>query len=129
MRKHIALILALVLTLLLVGCNTATVLNNNSVDTADSTTDTSQNISSETNTDFSSPALPDGAISNDEAIKIALDKAKLSKEDVLGLHCELDYDDIVLKYEVDFSDGKYDYDCEINAESGKILYFEKELDD
>ncbi|MBQ7132916.1 MAG: PepSY domain-containing protein [Ruminococcus sp.] len=129
MRKHIALILALVLTLLLVGCNTATVLNNKSVDTADSTTGTSENISSETNTDFSSPALPDGAISNDEAIKIALDKAKLSKEDVLGLHCELDYDDIVLKYEVDFSDGKYDYDCEINAESGKILYFEKELDD
>lgn len=76
-----------------------------------------------------SPTLPEGAITSEEAVDIALKKAELTKSQIVGLWSELDYDDGRLIYEVDFSDGKYDYDCDIDAKSGKVLKYDKEIDD
>ncbi len=132
MRRYVALLLVLIFTLSLVGCNAGTTADTatDTIDVANNTTTPKDNAETESSQKTpTSPTSSDATISNDEAIKIALDKAQLTKEDILGLHCELDYDNGMLKYEVEFSDKKYDYDCEINAESGKILHFEKELDD
>ena len=64
-----------------------------------------------------------------ELINAIADKAGLTKSQLIGLWSELDYENGVLIYEVDFSDGKYDYDCDVDALNGKVLKFEKEIDD
>lgn len=42
---------------------------------------------------------------------------------------EFDKDDGVPVYEIDMVEGKYEYDVKIHAKTGKILEFEKEIDD
>lgn len=42
---------------------------------------------------------------------------------------EFDKDDGVPVYEIEMVEGKYEYDVKIHAKTGKILEFEKELDD
>ncbi len=68
-------------------------------------------------------------ISADRAKEIALNHAGVKKADAKLLKAEYDVDDGVKKYEVEFNSGKYEYDYEINAESGKIIKNHKELDD
>lgn len=60
-------------------------------------------------------------ISMDEAISISLKDAGFKEADVTGLHAELERDDGITIYDVDFyKDGK-EYDYEILAETGEIL--------
>ena len=42
---------------------------------------------------------------------------------------ELDRDDMVVHYDVEFVSGKYEYEYEINAETGKVIAFDKEFND
>lgn len=66
-----------------------------------------------------------GIISKSKAKSIALDK-------VGGGHiteCELDTDDGIKKYEIKIIYNGHEYDIEINAGSGTIISFEKELPD
>ncbi|HCE34134.1 MAG TPA: peptidase, partial [Clostridiales bacterium] len=43
---------------------------------------------------------------------------------------ELDFDDGIYVYEVEFVSGGYEYEYEIDAKTGRILNFEKEpIDD
>ena len=67
-------------------------------------------------------------ISRTEARDIALKHAGLSSSQVRDLEVELDKDGGTVHYDVDFEADGYDYDYEINAESGKILKSEKERD-
>lgn len=69
-------------------------------------------------------------ISKTEAKEIALKDAGLSENDVTMKKCRMDYDDGAAKYEVEFrnADG-YEYEYEIDAETGKILDKDVELDD
>lgn len=60
-------------------------------------------------------------ITMDEAIAIALKDAGFKEADVKGLHAELERDDGITIYDVDFYKDAKEYDYEINAESGKIL--------
>ena len=71
-----------------------------------------------------------GAISKTEAREIALKDAGLSENDVTITKCRMDFEDGVEKYEVEFrtADG-YEYEYEIDAETGKILDKDVELDD
>ncbi len=134
MKKLITFMLVLLLSISLFGCG------HKNVDTTTQTNDTKtetqvqQNTSPDKNTETfahkeNAPTLPEGAITSEDAVAIALDKAGITKSNLIGLWSELDYDDGVLVYEVDFSDGKYDYDCDVDALSGKVLKFEKEIDD
>ncbi len=70
-----------------------------------------------------------GGISVDEAKKIALNKAGLKNSDVRFIKAKLEKDDGIQVYEIDFISGKYEYEVEINASSGKILDYSREIDD
>ncbi len=61
----------------------------------------------------------------EKAKSIALSKAP----GATVVKVEFDKDDGVAVYEVDMVEGRYEYEVEINARTGKILKFEKELDD
>ena len=63
-----------------------------------------------------------------KATSIALNHAALKKGQVRDLSCELDVENGVNVYEVDFDYGKYEYAYDIDAISGKILHREKERD-
>lgn len=65
-------------------------------------------------------------ISEEKAKAIALDHAGTTADKVSGLRAEYEVDDGVGHYDIRFSlDGK-EYDYEIDANSGKILTFEKD---
>ncbi len=69
-------------------------------------------------------------ISADRAKEIAFQRAGIKAEDAKRLEVEYDYDDDWHGYEysVEFEAGGYEYDCEINAQNGAILKFEKDKD-
>ncbi|MDO4316332.1 MAG: PepSY domain-containing protein [Oscillospiraceae bacterium] len=65
-----------------------------------------------------------------EAAKSAAFKhAGVSAADVTELECELDEDDGVWLYEVEFEVGRTEYEYEIDAVSGAILKAEQDIDD
>ena len=68
-------------------------------------------------------------ISEDKAKSISLDHASVKAADVKFIKAELDRDDLVVHYDVEFVSGKFEYEYEINAKSGKIIAFSKEIND
>lgn len=68
-------------------------------------------------------------IGTTKAKNIALNHAALTASKVKGLKAELDKEDGVMVYEVEFRYGNYEYEYEINAKTGAILDYEKEWDD
>ena len=77
----------------------------------------------------STPATSSESISVDEAKSIALQHANLTADKIAAYEIELDNDDAVKHYEIEFKSGGYEYKYDINAESGKILKSEKEFHD
>ena len=75
-------------------------------------------------------ALPpdNGFIGRQAAIKAALAHAKLQESDVRWLKCELDREDGVMVYEVEFKKDGFEYDYDIDAKTGKVLKAKKERD-
>jgi len=67
------------------------------------------------------PAAEATKITGEEALKVALEDAGLSKDQIHDLDIELDNDGGALHYDVDFEVNDKDYDYEIDAETGKIL--------
>lgn len=78
----------------------------------------------------SSTAAPSTAnyIGDQAAIDIALKDAGFAASDVTELKCELDRDDAVVHYDVDFKNGGKEYDYDIGATDGKILSAKSEVD-
>lgn len=71
-----------------------------------------------------------GTLTKDEALAKALEHANLRKDQVDYIKkVELDYEHGRKVYEVRFYKGGYEYEYDIDAESGKVLKFEKDLDD
>lgn len=68
-----------------------------------------------------------GYIPRGDAIQIAVDAAKVNRSDIWNLSCELEEDDGVMIYQVEFEHGKYEYEYDIDAKTGKIL--DAEADD
>lgn len=71
------------------------------------------------------PREPD-TLTRDEAMAIALNHAGLTAGQVTGLRAGRDYDDGVPVYEVEFREGRWEYDYEIHAQTGRILSFDKD---
>ena len=68
-------------------------------------------------------------ISAEEAKAAALQKAGLTAEQVKNVTCELEEDDGVVYYEISFTAGGFEYEYEISAADGKVLFSEKEAND
>ncbi len=68
-------------------------------------------------------------ISEDEAKSIAFSHASVDASNVKFSKVELDRDDMIVHYDVEFVEGKYEYEYEINAETGKVIAFDKDFND
>lgn len=68
-------------------------------------------------------------ISRDKAKAIALKHAEVKEKDIYDFDIELDKDKKSLHYDIDFEVGNIDYEYEIDAVSGKVLFSKSEKDD
>lgn len=68
-------------------------------------------------------------IGKEKAKNIALGDANISSNSIREYEIELDTDDGIAKYEIDFKSGNKEYSYEINATTGKIIDKEIEIDD
>ncbi len=75
------------------------------------------------------PDKNDNYIGKERAKSIALNRAGVSAGNINGYKCEFDNDDAVAVYDVEFCVGKYEYSVEINAKTGAITDFDKDIDD
>ena len=64
----------------------------------------------------------------EEAQRIAVEHAGVNTGDVTHLYTEYENDDGVSRYEVQFQNGRTEYEYEIHADTGEILSFEKDKD-
>lgn len=67
-------------------------------------------------------------ITEDQALSAALAHAGLSQSDISRLKVELDYDDGRTKYELEWNVDRTEYSYEVDASTGEIISYEKELD-
>ena len=73
--------------------------------------------------------VPDGSLlTAKEAEDIALNRAGLTRQQVLRLQTEYDLENGRHTYEVEFRQGFWEYTALIDAETGEILEWEKERD-
>lgn len=81
-------------------------------------------------TTASSTTVADTKISGTEAKQIALDRAGVTETEVREYEVELDYDDDARRweYEISFRVGRIEYDLTIDAKTGNVLEFEKDID-
>lgn len=68
-------------------------------------------------------------LSADEAKSIAYNHAGVKAADVKFSKAELDRDDLIVHYDVEFIVGNFEYEYEVNAESGKVIASDKEFND
>lgn len=73
----------------------------------------------------STPSL----IGKDAAKAAALAHAGVTADSITGYECELDRDHGAYIYEIEFRSGNCEYDYDINAETGAVVKFQKDLDD
>ena len=83
----------------------------------------------ETSTEQPTKPVPSGDIGHAKAKSIALNHAGVSENTAYDIDVELDDEDGMFVYEVEFKSGNMEYDYEINAATGAILKHETELDD
>ncbi len=126
MKKLFALMFTLIFVLSLSACAKKTGGSDNSEETSkqQSTVETvSSEASNASNPTAGKPAVnaSEAKISKDKAIETALKKVSKKKAEVHDLEAELDIENGVLVWEVEFEDGKFEYYFEIDAKTGSIL--------
>lgn len=77
----------------------------------------------------SSDVSADGFITEENALSKVLERAGLTEEDISALKIELEHDDNIWKYEIEFRSAKYEYEAEVNADTGDIISYERDIDD
>ena len=94
---------------------------------AESTTETTK---TETTAPAPAPAPAQDSYIGEEAAKsAALAHAGVAASDAFDLDAELDLDDAIVHYDVDFKSGGMEYDYDIDAVTGEVLTFSSEVDD
>lgn len=68
-------------------------------------------------------------IGKDAAKAAALAHAGVSADSISGFKCELDRDHGAYIYEIEFKSGNCEFEYDINAETGAVVKFQKDLDD
>lgn len=79
--------------------------------------------------DNKKPAAPDGIITADEAKAIALKHAGVTENEVRFIKAELDNDDGRYEYDIEFVANGMEYDYTVSATDGKILDYDKKVED
>lgn len=132
MYKKIALLLALAaIFVLLVACNKVEEamdrVEDRVEDVVDRVEDTVEDAVKPNNTP---DAEQNGttALNQEQAESIALEYVQLTAEQVSRLRTEYEIDDGVPQYDVEFYDGKWEYEFEIHAETGRIISFDKDAE-
>lgn len=136
-EKIITLAAAAALTacLALVGCGSSQASSSSTESSASesaesSAVESSSEDTSDASADTSSTESSSAShIGDDAAKEIALKDAGVAEADCTELEVELDTDDAVVHYDVDFKAGGMEYDYEIDAATGSILKGEAEIDD
>ncbi len=128
MKKLIVYIL--VCFVLLSGCNAAKDILENKADALEETIEQKFNEAANALQNANpitgnyTPVAPSTLISPEEAQQIALDHAKLSADEVLGIHTVVQIDNGRQEYEVTFRSGHLEYEYEIDAVTGTVLSVE-----
>lgn len=65
-------------------------------------------------------------LTKEEAQAIALQHAGFTADQVTRLRTEYEIDDGIPRFEVTFRQGRWEYDYEINADTGTILSFDRD---
>ena len=73
--------------------------------------------------------VPQPELTEDQALAIALEHAGLTEEQVSYLNAHLDRDDGRWVYEIEFREGRNEYEYAVRASDGKIVDFDKDWDD
>ncbi len=136
MKKLITALLALTLVFSLTACtNSGDSMGNNSDNKG--IEDKVESIMPDNNmSGTSTPLNSDGNQNNASQAKLSYDEAKaaalkhagINKDDVKFLRCELDRDDGALKYEVEFTKDGVEYEYDIDANNGTVLWVDKDYD-
>ena len=135
MKKLITALFALTLIFSLTACtNSERGMNDNSdnngiEDRVESIIPDNDNMSG-SSTPLASDKNQNNAatLSYDEAKSAALKHAGFKTDDVKFLRCELDSDDGALKYEVEFTKDGVEYEYDIDANNGTVLWVDKDYD-
>ena len=72
---------------------------------------------------------PQPELTEDQALAIALEHAGLTEEQLDFSNVHLDRDDGRWVYEIEFREGRTEYEYAVNASSGKIVDYDKDWDD
>ena len=75
----------------------------------------------------SSSSTSSGYIGKAKAKQIALEKAGVSASKAEFTRVELDYDDGIRVYDVEFYAGDFEYELEINARTGAVRDYDKDF--
>ena len=84
---------------------------------------------SQAGNDTGTASVSEDYIGTARAKSIALNHAGVSESEIRNYRCELDKEHGVMVYEIEFDAGSYEYSYEINATTGAVIDYEKELDD
>ena len=72
---------------------------------------------------------PQPELTEDQALAIALEHAGLTEEQLDFSNVHLDRDDGRWVYEIEFREGRIEYEYAVRASDGKIVDFDKDWDD
>ena len=69
---------------------------------------------------------PTAELTKEQALAIALEHAGLTEEQVAYVKVEKDFDDGMWIYEIEFREGRTEYDYTVRASDGKIVDYDKD---
>ena len=75
------------------------------------------------------PSSASGIISADAAQSAALQHAGVASSNVSRMQCELDWEDGIQVYEIEFHAGQVEYEYEVHAVTGVVLKVQQDIDD
>lgn len=130
MKKLSVLFITLILAFALSACGRNTMDNNSLANDANSLKDDASSLISDlTPSDNNSQDNKSTKITREKALKIALEKAGAKESDIRDLDIELDTENGVTVWDVDFEYNNIEYSYEINAQTGAIAKTEREHND
>ena len=77
-------------------------------------------------TEINTQQQPQNVIGEDAALEAAINEAGLKASEVTNSYVNLETDDGIAKYEVEFFANNTEYGFEIDAETGNVISYEKE---